>query len=51
MPPRYSYALFMLLALLAFVMVRHFVPKPAELRRLGWQKRLALGPSRSRREV
>jgi phosphatidylglycerol:prolipoprotein diacylglycerol transferase len=43
MSPRFSYALFMFLALVVFVAVRHFVPKPAELRRLPWQKRLLLG--------
>jgi prolipoprotein diacylglyceryltransferase len=42
MPPRFLYGLFMLLALAAFVFVRHFVPKPEGLRRLPWQKRLAL---------
>jgi prolipoprotein diacylglyceryltransferase len=42
MPPHFSYTLFMLLALLVFVFVRRFVPKPEALRRLPWQKRLAL---------
>ncbi|MGH7174503.1 MAG: prolipoprotein diacylglyceryl transferase [Gemmataceae bacterium] len=42
MPPRFFYGLFMLLALGVFVFVRHFVPKPEALRRLPWQKRLAL---------
>jgi prolipoprotein diacylglyceryltransferase len=45
MPPRYSYALFMLLALAVFVVVRHFVPRPDRLRRLPWQKRAVLGLS------
>jgi phosphatidylglycerol:prolipoprotein diacylglycerol transferase len=42
MPPRFFYGLFMLLAFVVFVFVRHFVPKPEGLRRLPWQKRLAL---------
>ena len=45
MLPRLSYAGFMLLSLVVFVGVRHFVPRPAELRRLPWQKRLVLGLS------
>ncbi len=43
MLPRLSYAGFMLLSLLVFVGVRHFVPRPPELRCLPWQKRLVLG--------
>jgi phosphatidylglycerol:prolipoprotein diacylglycerol transferase len=39
----YAYALFMLLALVVFVVVRHFVPKPAELRALPWWQRTVLG--------
>jgi phosphatidylglycerol:prolipoprotein diacylglycerol transferase len=42
MPTRFSYGLFMLLALAVFVFVRHLVPKPEGLRRLPWSKRLAL---------
>ncbi len=42
MAARFSYGLFMLLALVVFVVVRHFVPKPEGLLRLPWQKRLAL---------
>ena len=39
MPPRFSYALFMFLALVVFLFVRRFVPEPEGLRRLPWQKR------------
>lgn len=42
MAPRFAYALFMLLAAMVFVFVRHFVPKPEGLRRLAWSHRLAL---------
>ena len=42
MSPRLAYAVFMLLALAVFVLVRHFVPKPAGLRRLPGWKRAAL---------
>ena len=42
MSPRLAYATFMLLALAVFLLVRHFVPKPAALRRLPWWKRAAL---------
>lgn len=42
MPPRVFYGLFMLLALVVFVFVRRFVPKPEGLRTLPFTKRLAL---------
>jgi prolipoprotein diacylglyceryltransferase len=42
MPPRFLYALFIGLALVVFVFVRRFLPKLEALRRLSWQKRLAL---------
>jgi phosphatidylglycerol:prolipoprotein diacylglycerol transferase len=42
MSPRLAYAAFMLLALAVFLLVRHFVPKPAGLQRLPWWKRAAL---------
>jgi phosphatidylglycerol:prolipoprotein diacylglycerol transferase len=42
MSPRLAYAVFMLLALAVFLLVRHFVPKPAGLQRLPWWKRAAL---------
>ncbi len=45
MPPRSYYTLFMLLSLAVFVVVRHFVPRPPELRRLPWYQRLLLGLS------
>ncbi len=45
MPPRSYYTLFMLLSLVVFVVVRHFVPRPPELRRLPRQQRLLLGLS------
>jgi phosphatidylglycerol:prolipoprotein diacylglycerol transferase len=41
----YAYSAFMLLALLAFLLVRHFVPRPAALRVLPWRKRFLLGLS------
>src|SRR4051812_34008537 len=41
--PRYSYALFMGLALAVFLVARHFVPRPARLKALPWWQRLALG--------
>jgi phosphatidylglycerol:prolipoprotein diacylglycerol transferase len=40
---RFSYGLFMLLALAVFLVVRHFVPKPAGLLALPWWKRAGLG--------
>jgi phosphatidylglycerol:prolipoprotein diacylglycerol transferase len=42
MSGRWSYTLFMLLALAVFLIARHFVPKPAALERLPWQKRVML---------
>jgi phosphatidylglycerol:prolipoprotein diacylglycerol transferase len=42
MPARWSYTLFMLLSLAVFLIARHFVPKPAGLERLPWQKRVVL---------
>jgi prolipoprotein diacylglyceryltransferase len=45
MPPRLYYSSFMVLALVVFVFVRHFVPRPEALRKLDWQKRLVLGLS------
>jgi phosphatidylglycerol:prolipoprotein diacylglycerol transferase len=45
MPPRSYYTLFMLLSLVVFVVVRHFVPRPPELLRLPWHQRLLLGLS------
>lgn len=42
MPSHFAYSVFMLLALVVFVFVRHFVPKPEGLRQLPWHKRLAL---------
>jgi len=42
MSPRVAYSLFMLLALLAFLVVRHFMPKPAALRTLPLGQRLVL---------
>jgi phosphatidylglycerol:prolipoprotein diacylglycerol transferase len=42
---RPAYALFMLLALAVFVATRHFIPKPPELQRLPWFKRLTLALS------
>ncbi len=42
MPPRLHYTLFMLAALAAFVLVRHFVPKPRGLTAQPWRFRLAL---------
>lgn len=39
----YAYALFMLLALVVFLVVRHFVPKPPGLKALPWWKRAILG--------
>jgi phosphatidylglycerol---prolipoprotein diacylglyceryl transferase len=42
MPPRFSYGLFMFLALVVFVFVRHFIPEPVGWRRVPWQNRLAL---------
>jgi prolipoprotein diacylglyceryltransferase len=43
MMQRISYSLFMFLALAVFLAVRHFVPRPAELRRAPWQTRAVLG--------
>jgi phosphatidylglycerol---prolipoprotein diacylglyceryl transferase len=40
-----SYTLFMCFALVAFLIVRHFVPKPEALQRLPWQKRTVLALS------
>lgn len=40
--PRLFYGSFMLLALAVFVLVRHFVPRPAALAVLPWWKRLGL---------
>jgi phosphatidylglycerol:prolipoprotein diacylglycerol transferase len=45
MTGRWSYTLFMLLSLAVFLIVRHFVPKPAALARLPWQQRLMLALS------
>ncbi len=42
MPPRAYYALFMFLAFAVFLLVRHFVPRPAALQQLSWQKRSVL---------
>ncbi|HEY1860028.1 MAG TPA: prolipoprotein diacylglyceryl transferase family protein [Gemmataceae bacterium] len=42
MEPRYYYALFMFLALLAFVIVRRLQPKASELLRMPWWQRTAL---------
>src|SRR5437870_5268547 len=42
MSGRWSYTLFMLLALAVFLIVRHFVPRPEALQRLPWQKRVML---------
>jgi phosphatidylglycerol---prolipoprotein diacylglyceryl transferase len=43
MPPRVSYASFMLLALAVFLIARHFLPKPPALAAQPWWKRAALG--------
>lgn len=40
---RFSYFVFMLLALAVFLLVRHFIPKPPKLRALPWPQRAALG--------
>jgi phosphatidylglycerol:prolipoprotein diacylglycerol transferase len=42
MHSRIPYTLFMLLALLVFLIVRHFVPKPPALQKLPWTTRLSL---------
>jgi phosphatidylglycerol:prolipoprotein diacylglycerol transferase len=42
MPPRAWYTLFMLLALVVFLVVRHFLPKPPAVAALPWRKRAAL---------
>jgi prolipoprotein diacylglyceryltransferase len=42
MSPRLAYAAFMLLALAVFLLVRHFVPRPAALQKLPRWKRAAL---------
>jgi prolipoprotein diacylglyceryltransferase len=42
MPPRLYYSLFMLLALAAFLLARHFVPRPRGLQSVPWHSRLAL---------
>jgi phosphatidylglycerol:prolipoprotein diacylglycerol transferase len=42
MPPRLLYAAFMLLALVVFVVTRHFVPRPPAFQKLLWHKRAAL---------
>lgn len=45
MSPRIVYALFMGLALVVFLLARHFVPRPPLLQALPWWQRLALGLS------
>jgi phosphatidylglycerol:prolipoprotein diacylglycerol transferase len=45
MGPRASYSLFMLLALLVFVVTRHLLPRPAGLSRLPWWQRTLLAAS------
>jgi phosphatidylglycerol:prolipoprotein diacylglycerol transferase len=45
MAPRFWYACFMFLALLTFVLARHFQPKSLALTRLPWWQRLALALS------
>jgi prolipoprotein diacylglyceryltransferase len=42
MSPRAYYTLFMLLAMIAFLLARHWIPKPATLAKLPLKKRLAL---------
>jgi prolipoprotein diacylglyceryltransferase len=42
MGPRFSYGLFMLLALAVFLWARHFIPRPAGLAELPWWKRCLL---------
>jgi phosphatidylglycerol:prolipoprotein diacylglycerol transferase len=42
MDGRQAYTLFMMLSLAVFLTVRHFIPKPAALERLPWQKRAYL---------
>jgi prolipoprotein diacylglyceryltransferase len=39
---RWYYSSFMLLALVVFLVVRHFIPRPARLRALPWRQRLFL---------
>lgn len=43
MSPRLAYAAFMFLALVVFLVARHFVPKPADVAALPWRKRALLG--------
>ncbi len=43
MQPRYYYTLFMFLALVVFLLVRHFVPRPAVLQMMPLWKRCVLG--------
>jgi prolipoprotein diacylglyceryltransferase len=45
MSPRAYYASFMILALLVFVVARHFIPRPLALKQLPWWKRGALALS------